>query len=76
MDKGRRIPPFADDALSVVTEAAGGTGEELPKDEAKAVIADADGFDEADAEAALDVLQSRGYVYYVEEHVRITPTED
>ena len=76
MDEGRRIPPFADDALSVLTEAAGGTGEELPKDEAKAVIADAEGFDEADAEAALDVLQSRECVYYVGEYVRITPTED
>jgi hypothetical protein len=27
------------------------------------------------AEDALDVLQNRGHIYYVNEHVRITPTE-
>ena len=76
MDKGRRIPPFAEDVLALLTETAGGTGEELPRDEAIEVITDDERFDKADAEAALDSLQNRGYVYYVEEDVRITPTDD
>ena len=76
MDRERRIPPFAEDTLTVLTDAAGGVGEELPKDEALGVITDDERFDRADAEAALNILQSRGYIYYVEGHVRITPTDD
>ena len=76
MDQERRIPPFAEDTLTVLTDAAGGVGEELPKDEAIGVVTDDERFDRADAEAALEILQSRGYIYYVEEYVRITPTDD
>ena len=76
MDRERRIPPFAEDTLTVLTDAAGGVGEELPKDEAIGVVTDDERFDRADAEAALEILQRRGYIYYVEEHVRITPTDD
>ena len=75
MDEERRIPPFAEDILTVLTDAAGGTSEELPRDEAIEVITDDERFDKADAEAALESLQSRGYVYYVGEHIRITPTD-
>ncbi|WP_343749936.1 hypothetical protein, partial [Halococcus dombrowskii] len=70
-----RIPPFAEDILTVLTDAAGGTSEEFPRDEAIEVITDDERFDKADAEAALESLQSRGYVYYVGEHIRITPTD-
>ena len=76
MDEGRRIPPFVEDVLALLTDAAGGTGEELPRDEAIGVITDDGRFDKADAEAALESLQNRGYVYYVEEDVRITPTDN
>ena len=76
MDGERRLLSFAEDALALITDAAGGTGEELPKEGAIEVITDDERFDEADAAAALEMLQSRGYVYYVGEYVRITPTDD
>ena len=76
MDEERRLLPFAEDTLALLTEAAGGTDEDLPREEAIAVITDDERFDKADAEAALESLQNRGYVYYVEEDVRITPTDD
>ena len=76
MDERRRIPPFVEDTLALLTEAAGGNGEGLPRDEAIDVITDDERFDKADAEAALESLQNRGYIYYVEENVRITPTDE
>ena len=76
MDKERRIPPFAEDTLGLLTEAAGGTGEELPKVEAIDVITDGERFNKADAEDALAQLESRGYIYFVEENVCITPTDE
>jgi hypothetical protein len=76
MDEERRIPPFAEDALALLTDAAGGTGEELPQDEAIGVIAADEQLGEADAEAALTELESRGHIYFVDEAVRITPTDE
>ena len=76
MDEERRIPPFAEDTLTLLTDAAGGTGESLPRDEAIDVIADVERFSEADAEDALAQLESRGYIYFVDEQVRITPTDE
>jgi enolase len=76
MDRERRIPPFAEDALDVLNEAIGDAGDGLRKDEAKALLADDDRFPETDAEYALDMLQNRGHIYYVDELVYITPTDD
>jgi hypothetical protein len=79
MDRERRIPPFAEDALGVLNEAVGNAdnGDDgLPKSEAKALLADDDRFTETDAEYALDVLQNRGHIYYVDQQVYITPTDD
>ena len=76
MDRERRIPPFAEDALAVLNEAVGNADDGLSKDEAKALLADVDRFTETDAEYALDVLQNRGHIYYVDERVYITPTDD
>jgi hypothetical protein len=77
MDRERRIPPFAKDALDVLGEAVGETdaGDGLPKEEAEALLADDDRFTQTDAEYALDVLQNRGHIYYVDDRVRITPTD-
>ena len=50
--------------------------EGLPKDEAKAKLVADDRFPETDAEYALDLLQNRGYIYYVGEQVYITSTDD
>lgn len=72
MDEERRLPPFAENTLTLLTEAAGGTGEELPKEEAKATIAGNVRYNEADAEEALVQLESRGYIYYIDEHIPIT----
>ena len=76
MDEERRIPPFAEDTLVLLTDAAGGTGETLPRDEAIDVITHDERFTEAGAEDALAQLESRGYIYFVDEQVRITPIDE
>ncbi|WP_273837221.1 hypothetical protein [Halococcus sp. PRR34] len=79
MDRERRLPPFADDALTVLTEAVGDADDEsdgLPKAEAKALLADDDRYTESDAAHALEVLDDRGRIYYVNDRVRITPTDE
>lgn len=73
MDRERRIPPFAEDALDVLREAAEDTDDDLLKNEAEALLADDERFTET--EYALDLLQNRGHIYYVNDHVRITPTD-
>jgi hypothetical protein len=76
MNGPRRIPPFAEDALEVLWETASDGDEGLSKDGASTVLVADERFTDADAEYALDVLQSRGYIYYVDEQVYITPTDD
>ena len=76
MDRERRIPPFAEDALDVLCEAVEDRDDDLLKDEAEALLADDERLTETDAEYALDLLQNRGHIYYVDDHVRITPTDD
>ena len=76
MNWERRIPPFAEDTLFVLNEVIGRADDEsLPKDEVEAILVDDDRYTETDAEHALDVLQSRGHIYYVNERVYITPTD-
>lgn len=48
----------------------------LPKNEAKAVLGAHDQFIEDDAAYALDILQSRGHIYCVDEQVYIMSTDD
>jgi hypothetical protein len=77
MNSERRIPPFAEDALFVLDEVIDRADDDsLPKPDAKALLANDERFTEADAEYALDVLQNRGYIYYVDERVYITPTDE
>jgi hypothetical protein len=76
MNRERGIPPFAEDALAVLSEAVGDDDDGLPKDEAEAVLVADDRFPETDAEYVLNLLQNRGHIYYVDEQVYITPTDD
>ncbi|EMA48622.1 hypothetical protein [Halococcus salifodinae] len=77
MDRERRLPPFAEDALTVLAEAVGDVDDDsLPTDEAKAVLAEDDRFSESDAAHALDMLDNRGRIYSVNDRVRITPTDE
>ena len=76
MNWERRLPPVAEDALDVLNETFGDTDDGYPKDEAKAVLVADEQFTEGDAEYALEVLQSRGHIYCVDEQVYITPTDD
>lgn len=79
MNWERRIPPFAEDALEMLREAVKENGDDddsLAKDDAKSLLVADDRFTDADAEHALDVLQSRGHIYYVDERVYITPIDD
>lgn len=72
MNRERRIPPFAEDALGILDESVGDADDGISKDEAEALLIDDDRFTQADAEYALEVLQNRGYIYYVDERVYIT----
>ncbi|EMA54671.1 hypothetical protein [Halococcus salifodinae] len=73
----RRIPPFAEDALFVLDEVITRADDRsVPKADAEAILAADDRFTDADAEYALNVLQSRGHIYYVDERVYITPTDE
>ena len=88
----RRLPTLAQDALDILTEAAqddvdstnDGYGNEeydfskpdFTKDEAQATLVANEEFTEDDAEYALDLLERRGHIYYVDEEVYITPTDD
>jgi hypothetical protein len=76
MNRERGIPPSAEDALAVLNDAVGDANDGFPKDEAKAVLVADDRFTETDAEHVLDLLQNRGHIYYVDEQVYITPTDD
>ena len=78
MDRERRLPPFAEDALTVLTEAIGDADESdsLTKDDAKALLAEDDRYTESDAAHALDMLDNRGRIYYVNDQVRITPPDE
>jgi hypothetical protein len=79
MNWERRIPPFAEDALEVLREAVEESGDEdesLSKEQARSLLVADDRFIEGDAEYALDVLQRRGHIYYVDERVYITPTDE
>lgn len=73
----RRIPPFAEDALFVLDEViVRADDRSVPKADAEAILAADDRFTDADAEYALNVLQSRGHIYCVDERVYITPTDE
>lgn len=76
MNSERRLPPVAEEALELLRETVGDDDDDLGKDEAKAVLTADDRFTEGDAGYALELLQNRGYIYYVDEQVRITPTDD
>lgn len=76
MNGERRLPPVAEDALNVLREAVEDSDDGLPQDEAIAVLIADDRFTESDAAYALDVLESRGHIYSVDDDVRITPTDD
>jgi hypothetical protein len=75
MNRQRRLPTVAEEALEVLREPLEDADEGLPKPETKAVLVADDQFTDGEAEYAIDVLQNRGYIYYVDECVRITPTD-
>ena len=75
MDEERRIPPFAKDALAVLNDAVGDTNDGLPKSVVKALLANDDRCTETDAKHTPNVLYNRGYMYYLDDCVRITPTD-
>ena len=76
MDEERRVPPFAMEALNALREPVAATDGGLPITEAIEVLAADERFTETDAEDALETLQNRGYIYYVDDRVRITPDDE
>lgn len=64
------IPPFAEEALGVLAESIDGS---CGLDEQAAVRRlEAAEFTTADAKEALEILEMRGYLYRVEDELRIT----
>ena len=87
MNWEHRLPPLAQDALDILSAAAedetkpdnedgGGSRADFTKDEATATLLKDEDFTEGDAKHALKVLFQRGYIYYVDDDVYITPTDD
>ncbi|WP_129115906.1 hypothetical protein [Halegenticoccus tardaugens] len=64
------LPPRAKEALDVLRSPVENAGGDLPREQALAVIASE--FDEESAEGLLNILHSRGYIYYVDDQIRIT----
>ena len=71
MDGGSTpIPPFAEEALAVLQDTV---GDSSGLEEQTALEAlEADGFSTADGREALEILEMRGYLYRVEDELRIT----
>lgn len=66
-----RLSPSASDALEVLDRSDGdsaGRTREIVIDELLE-----DGFEQADAEHAVDELHSKGYLYEVDEELHVTP---
>ena len=76
MDDERRVPPFAIEALDALREPVAASDGGLPIEDAIELLAADERFTETDAEYALDVLQNRGHIYYVDDCVRITPDDE
>ena len=87
----RRLPTLAQEALDILSEAAqegaksasdGFCDEDdfskpdFTKEEAKATLVANEEFADADAEYALELLECRAHIYYVDEGVYITLTDD
>lgn len=71
MDGGSTpIPPFAKEALAILKDRT----DESPELEEQSAIQtlEAEGFTTADAKEALEVLELRGYLYRVDDELRIT----
>ena len=91
MNWERRLPPLAEDALDILSAAAKDETKsddeeaaakderskaDFTKSEATAVLVADEDFTEGDATYALEVLFQRGHIYYVDDEVYITPTDD
>ena len=71
MDGGSTpIPPFAEEALAVLQDRIDDSSGIEEQSALKAL--EAEGFSTADAREALEVLEMRGYIYRVENQLRIT----
>jgi hypothetical protein len=71
MDGGSTpIPPSAEDALAVLEETVGSPSRFDEETVLEAL--EANGFSTADAKEALEILERRGYLYRVDEQLRIT----
>ena len=64
------------EALGALREPVAQSDGGLPIEEAKKLLAANERFTETDAEDALEALQNRGYIYYVDDRVRITPDDE
>ncbi|WP_129116311.1 hypothetical protein [Halegenticoccus tardaugens] len=70
MNSRTPLPPQAKEALEALRSPVENAGGDLPREQARAVIASE--FDEESAEGLVNILHNRGYIYYVGEQIRIT----
>ena len=90
MNWGRQLPALAEDALDILSAAAEDETKsddeeaaakdrrskpDFTKPEATAILVADEEFTEGDATYALELLFQRGYIYYVDDNVYITPTD-
>ena len=69
----RPLPTYAAEVLEVLEPKIAATVNGLPRDEVKTHL-DREGFEASTVEVALEELLNRGYIYEVNDHVRLTDT--
>lgn len=67
----RQLPTYAEEMLEALKPKIASTANGLPRAEAETYL-DAEGFDESTIRLALDQLLNRGYIYVVNERIRLT----
>ncbi|XVH33244.1 hypothetical protein ACNS7O_16910 (plasmid) [Haloferacaceae archaeon DSL9] len=70
MNSQTPLPPRAKEALEVLRSPVEKAGGELSRERIHSLLAAE--FDDSSAEALVETLYKRGYVYFVDDHVRIT----
>lgn len=67
----RRLPAYAEEVLKSLKPKIGATADGLPRDEVTAYL-ETEGFENSTIEVALDELLNHGYIYVVNDQIRLT----
>ncbi|UPV76707.1 hypothetical protein M0R89_21160 (plasmid) [Halorussus limi] len=67
----RPLPTYAEEVLDSLKSKIGPTVDALPRDEVEAYL-HTEGFEDSTIDVALDELLNRGYIYVVNDQIRLT----